>query len=296
MAGYPTPSALLRYSGRLARVSESAFRFREEAELWRATVLVLGFAGLTGLAAQVSFSLPFTPVPVTGQVFAVLLAGAALGRRLGPLSQAVYVGLGALGLPWFASSGAAPFSVGGWSVVVGASGGYLIGFIVASALVGLTVDRAMERRSFTSNLLALYGGLGVIYLFGAVQLAIVAGLSARDAVLYGVLPFLPLDMLKCVLAALAILPLVPPLREPSGRPSDSTSRIRPRDYGLFLLTLAFLWCVAALVASYGSATPLLLDWYVLAAAAGTGCAVGALAIRAAVWRALEGAAPIRVPS
>ena len=90
-------------------------------------VLVVGFALFTALMAQIEFPLWFTPVPITGQTFAVLLAGAALGWRAGLASQALYVGLGAVGLPFYSGGD------GGWNVVTGATGGYLVGFIAAAA-------------------------------------------------------------------------------------------------------------------------------------------------------------------
>ena len=94
------------------------------------TTLVIGFALLTALAAQIVIPLPFTPVPITGQTFVVLLAGAGLGATAGAASQGLYVLLGAVGLPFYAGGAS------GWTVARGATGGYLIGFIVAAWIVG----------------------------------------------------------------------------------------------------------------------------------------------------------------
>src|SRR5918996_972446 len=100
-------------------------------------LLVIVAAGLTALAAQWRIHLPFTPVPITGQTFAVLLTGAGLGWKLGAAGQLLYVGVGALGAPVFSDAS------GGFDVLTGAPGGYLIGFVVAAGLVGW---RSEERR------------------------------------------------------------------------------------------------------------------------------------------------------
>ncbi|MHB1089804.1 MAG: biotin transporter BioY, partial [Ilumatobacteraceae bacterium] len=92
--------------------------------------LVVGFALLTALAAQIEIPLGFTPVPLTGQTFAVLLAGAALGLRRGALSQLVYWASGLVGLPFYSGGKS------GWQVGTGATMGYLVGFIVAAGAIG----------------------------------------------------------------------------------------------------------------------------------------------------------------
>jgi biotin transport system substrate-specific component len=268
----------------LDRWSRSIYRFREEAAFVRATLLVLGFAALTGVCAQLVIPLPFTPVPVTGQVFGVLLSGAVLGRRLGPLSQGAYLGLGAIGLPWFAPpSAGALFTVGGWAVLVGATGGYLIGFVVAAAVVGYLIDRGRRRRTFSGNLLILLGGVGIIYAIGSLQLAAVAGLSPREAILYGAVPFLPGDMLKCVLAAVALVAAVP-ASDPSSGPGVAAGAGRRRDEGVLVALLLGVWLVAGIVAGLGEPGPLLLDWYLLAAAVATGAALAAYRLRSVLGR------------
>lgn len=101
--------------------------------------LVVGFALLTALSAQIVIPLPFTPVPITGQTFAVLLSGAALGAGAGAASQGLYVLLGAVGLPFYAGGAS------GWTVVTGATGGYLVGFIVAAWVVGVLAEMQIGR-------------------------------------------------------------------------------------------------------------------------------------------------------
>jgi biotin transport system substrate-specific component len=130
----------------------------------RDIVLVLGFALLTAAAAQVQFSLGFTPVPLTGQTFAVLLSGAALGMRRGIASQAVYWGLGLTGLPFYAGGD------GGWQNGTGSTLGYFVGFIVAAGVVGKLAERRHDRE-VVSSLAAMAFGTVIIYAFGALWLA-----------------------------------------------------------------------------------------------------------------------------
>ena len=110
-------------------------RASRTSALTQDVVLVLGFALLTALAAQIEIPLGFTPVPLTGQTFAVLLAGAVLGMRRGALSQLVYWFAGLTGLPCY-SGGA-----GGWKDGTGATLGYLVGFIVAAGAIGSNIWR-----------------------------------------------------------------------------------------------------------------------------------------------------------
>jgi biotin transport system substrate-specific component len=136
--------------------------------------LVAGGALLTALAAQIEIPLWFTPVPITGQTFAVLLVGAALGWRAGAASQLLYVALGAAGLPFYSGGD------GGWEVVTGATGGYLLGFVAAAALVGLLAERRQDRLVLTA-VPAFLAGNAVIYLIGVPCLAAVAGYDATTA-------------------------------------------------------------------------------------------------------------------
>lgn len=154
-------------------------------------LIVLG-AALLALLAQIRIPLPFTPVPVTGQTFGVLLIGAALGARKGAASVALYLGLGLAGLPVFTGGGA------GMSHLVGATGGYLIGFVLAATLVGWLAERGYER-NFRTALLPFLAGTLLIYLCGVLWLAAFVG-SLSKAVELGVTPFLAGDALKLLLA------------------------------------------------------------------------------------------------
>ena len=164
----------------------------------RDVAAVVSFALLTAAAAQLSFHVPWTPVPVTGQTFAVLLSGAALGMRLGSASQLLYVVLGAAGLPFYAGGD------GGWSAATGATAGYLVGFVVAAALVGALADRRHDR-SLVTAVPAMLAGTAVTYLLGVTWLAVSLGVSLGKAVELGLTPFIVGDIAKLV-AAGALFP------------------------------------------------------------------------------------------
>ena len=162
-------------------------------------VTVLAATGLTALAAQVAIPIPGTPVPVTGQTFAVLLAAAAIGPVRGALAQGLYLVLALVGLPVLAQHKS------GASVVFGATGGYLVGFIVASIVVGVLARRGMSRRPL-SVFVSYVAGSAVIYVFGVTWLALSLSLSVGSAISAGLTPFLLGDLLKALLAA-GLLPL-----------------------------------------------------------------------------------------
>lgn len=156
--------------------------------------LVLAGAALLILGSRVSIPLPGNPVPLTLQTLAVLLVGGSLGLRRGVLSICLFVGLGVVGLPVFAESRS------GLSAILGTTGGYLVGFIVAGALVGRLAELGWDRHIGGSVGMNLLGSL-VIYAVGVPWLAVVAGLSIGDAVRLGVVPFLVGDVVKLLVAA-----------------------------------------------------------------------------------------------
>lgn len=150
------------------------------------------FAAITALLAQISFPLPFSPVPLTGQTFAVFLTGALLGKHWGPVSLFLYILLGAAGLPVFHNA------QGGLQIVLGPTGGFLWGFVLGSYFLG----KCMEYRgSYPALLLGMFLCLLTYFSLGTLQLAYVAGLNLRQALLMGVLPFVPLDLVKLFAAA-----------------------------------------------------------------------------------------------
>lgn len=161
----------------------------------RDALLVVTGAAFVAAMAQIKVPLPFTPVPVTGQTFAVLVIGAALGARKGAASLLLYLLLGFVGLPVFAGG------TGGLVVVFGPTAGYLVGFIVAAYVIGLLAARGLDRR-IPSALLAFLAGEAIIYLFGVAWLSTFLGL--QRAIVAGLLPFLIGDAIKLVAAALVL--------------------------------------------------------------------------------------------
>jgi len=169
---------------------------REAGVASRIAMALLG-ACVTGLCAQFRVQTPISPVPFTGQVFAVLLCAVLLGGRYGALSQALYAGLGALGVPWFAGGAA------GLVVLRGLSAGYIAGFIVAAGLVGWLTRRSAWARTFDGLVCVMLLGMAVIYLCGAGVLMSLTGGAPAYALAVGVLPFIAFDLLK-VLGAAAV--------------------------------------------------------------------------------------------
>lgn len=161
----------------------------------RDLALVLATAGFIGLSAQVSVPIPGTPIPVTLQTFAMLLAGAALGWRRGVAGIALYVAAGSLGVPWFSAHHA------GFG---GASFGYLLSYLLAAPLVGWLASRGGDRTPLRT-VATMLAGTAVVYLIGVPWLMGSAHLGLGAAVAAGVTPFLLGDALK-VLAAAGLLP------------------------------------------------------------------------------------------
>ena len=165
----------------------------------RNAILVMGLTGFTALAAQVSIPLPFTPVPLTLQTFAVLAGAAALGAERAVIAQVLYITLAVAGAPVLAGGAS------GHEVVVGATGGYLIGFVLASYVVGRISSNGASTKSGKTALAFLAGSV-LIYALGAPWLAFTTGNTITWAIVNGVVPFLVGDLIKAV-AAGAVLPM-----------------------------------------------------------------------------------------
>jgi biotin transport system substrate-specific component len=177
------------------RTSTLALEALPRGGVLRDLMLVLGFSFLTALTARIAIPLPFTPVPITGQTLGVLLTGALLGSRRAALTMVLYALEGAAGLPVFA------FGRSGIAVVLGPTGGYILGFVVAAFVVGLLCERGFDRRPITSITAMVVGNL-CIYALGVVWLSAYVGL--QSALVQGVAPFLLGDALKILVAALAM--------------------------------------------------------------------------------------------
>jgi biotin transport system substrate-specific component len=212
------------------RTRYNFFKTRYEMDFTYKIAAALLLATFTGLMAQVRIYLPFTPVPITGQVFPALLAGFVLGKWYGGMSQLLYAVIGGLGLPWFAPKvGKAAFTSGGVNVLLGPTGGYIAGFILASFLIGHLTDTYLWSRRIVPQLAIMLSGVALIYTTGAIQFYYFAkstpalqnwvmtslGSSTfgfKETMAAAVLPFIPVDVLKAIGAALlgsAILPKKP---------------------------------------------------------------------------------------
>jgi biotin transport system substrate-specific component len=159
---------------------------------------VLFVTVLTAAGAQLSFPLPFTPVPFTIQPMIVLIGAAALGSRLGALAQIFYLLLGVAGLPVFAFSPELPQ---GMARLVGPTGGYLMAYPIAAFVTGLLAEQGLDRRYFTS-ILAMGAGLSVIFAGGVLWIARAAGIETALAT--GLYPFIVVDLIKVVAAGLVL--------------------------------------------------------------------------------------------
>ncbi|HJU74052.1 MAG TPA: biotin transporter BioY [Gemmatimonadaceae bacterium] len=167
------------------------------ASIVRDAILVLGGSLLIALSAQLVIPLPFSPVPITGQTFAVLLLAALLGSKRGLATIVTYLALGLFGLPVFAGGAA------GIARLVGPTAGYLMGYLPAAFVVGSLSERGWDRRLWSTALTMIVGN-AIIYLTGALWLQAFVG--PGGVLETGVLPFIPGDLLKIALATL-ILPL-----------------------------------------------------------------------------------------
>jgi biotin transport system substrate-specific component len=174
---------------------------------FRHVILLIAGALLIALTANVAIRVPGTPVPITGQTFSVLLVGGALGFRRGSLATLLYLVLG-LFLPVYAEHRSGLENIGtlqDGQLVLGATGGYLVGFVLASALVGRLAELGWDRR-FLGSVAAMALGNVVIYAVGVPWLAIALGMSTSKALAAGLVPFVVGDVIKLLLAG-ALLPV-----------------------------------------------------------------------------------------
>lgn len=165
-------------------------------ELLYDLLLVAAGSALIAASAWIAIPLPFSPVPVTAQTFAVLLLGSALGARRGTAAALAYLAEGCAGLPVFAGGAA------GAHVLLGATGGYLAGFVPGAFLCGFLAERGWDRRVWTTVASMAIGNVAIL-IPGLLWLARLVG--PAHVLTMGLLPFLPGDVVKIALAA-ALLP------------------------------------------------------------------------------------------
>ena len=174
-----------------------SLRYFPRAASWLRDLALIALGAIfVAMLAQVKITLPFTPVPLTGQTFAVLLVAAALGSKRGAASMTFYIALGAFGMPVFAGGAS------GMTYLSGATLGYLIGFMLAAYVVGLLAERGLER-SVRTSIIPFFVGTVIIYACGVTWLAIILG-SFSKAFAAGLVPFLIGDAIKLVAASLAL--------------------------------------------------------------------------------------------
>ena len=172
-----------------------------EKGILQSLLVYLGFAFITGVLAQIRIYLPWTPVPITGSTIGIVLSGIVLGER-GIFSVLLYLGLGILGIPWFAGL------KGGLVAIAGPTGGYLLGFTLASWFIGKIYGNLRFHERFVT---ILFAHVVLIYIPGILGLALWYGAMSHtipgifDLLMMGMIPFIPGDTLKS--AVLAFFPV-----------------------------------------------------------------------------------------
>ena len=180
---------------------KNVFERIQDASTATKLLMSLLMACFTGLMAQVIIPLPWTPVPITAQTFAVLCSGLFLGKKYGCLSQILYIVLGVAFIPWFGGM------TGGLEILLGSTGGFLIGFIIASYFIGYISEKYAEARSFR-KMVAVIGiaNFALIYIPGLAGLALWMSLQGAtftvvDILMMGLVPFIFGDIVKILAAA-----------------------------------------------------------------------------------------------
>ncbi|HWC21706.1 MAG TPA: biotin transporter BioY [Flexivirga sp.] len=166
--------------------------------VWREAALVSMGVLFLALSAQVAIPLPFTPVPLTGQTFAALLVGGAYGAARSVSTLLAYLAVGVVGLPVFADG------AHGMTTLLSATGGYLVGMVLAAGIVGAAAEHGWDK-ALLSSIAAMFAGTAVIYIIGAGWLATALAVGPGEAFDLGVQPFVVGDLLKLALAG-AVLP------------------------------------------------------------------------------------------
>lgn len=182
---------------------KNVFERIQDASTATKVIMSLIMACITGIMAQIIIPLPWTPVPITAQTFAVLCSGLFLGKKYGCLSQIFYVVLGVAFIPWFGGM------TGGLEVLLGSTGGFLIGFIIAAYFIGLITEKYAHARSFTRMAVVIgVANFALIYIPGLAGLALFLSSQGMtfgivDLLMMGLIPFIAGDIVK-ILGAAAI--------------------------------------------------------------------------------------------
>lgn len=180
---------------------KNIFERIQDASTATKVLMSLMMACFTGIMAQIIIPLPWTPVPVTAQTFAVLCSGLLLGKKYGCLSQIFYIVLGTSFIPWFAGM------TGGIEVLLGSNIGFLVGFVIASYFVGFISEKYASSRSFTKMVAVIsVANFALIYIPGLLGLALWLNMQGSavgifDLLMMGLIPFIIGDIVKIIGAA-----------------------------------------------------------------------------------------------
>ena len=189
---------------------KDVFNRIQDANTTTKILMSLLMACFTGLMAQILIPLPWTPVPITAQTFAVLCSGLFLGKKYGCLSQILYVVLGVAFIPWFGGM------TGGLEALLGSTGGFFIGFIIASYFIGLITEKYANARNFRKMLIIItIANFALIYIPGLAGLALWynitqgASIGIINLLMMGLVPFILGDIVKILGAATVSKTLLP---------------------------------------------------------------------------------------
>ena len=223
--------------------------FPQNIMLRNITLIVIGSLFIA-LTAQISIQIPIGPVPITGQTFGVLLIGALFGSRLGALSAVLYIAEG-LQFPVYANA------TSGWSILTGATGGYLLSFPIAAFLVGWLSERGWDRRPGTL-LLAMVAGNIIIYLFGVPWLInSIEGTTLSQGLQWGLIPFIPGDLAK-IFAATSLVPAgwigLNALRIGTNQSLDEELALSSLQIGRETTIAAFILLISGVIAFFSVST------------------------------------------
>ncbi len=180
---------------------KNVFERIQDASTATKLLMSLMMACITGIMAQIIIPLPWTPVPITAQTFAVLCSGLFLGKKYGCLSQILYIVLGVAFIPWFGGM------TGGLDIFLGSTCGFFIGFVIASYFVGWITERYAKARNFTRMAIVIgIANFALIYIPGLAGLALWSisqgtTLGVVDLLMMGLVPFIAGDIVKILGAA-----------------------------------------------------------------------------------------------
>ena len=180
---------------------KNVFERIQDASVATKLLMSLMMACLTGIMAQIIIPLPWTPVPITAQTFAVLCSGLFLGKKYGCLSQILYIVLGVAFIPWFGGM------TGGLDIFLGSTFGFFVGFVIASYFIGWICEKYADARSFRKMVVTIaIANFALIYIPGLAFLALFLGMQGTpvgivDLLMMGLVPFIAGDILKVLGAA-----------------------------------------------------------------------------------------------